>query len=394
MELPIIKLREKNNKRLESGHWWIFSNELEEVNKDIEKGAICKFAYSDGRACGVGFFNPNSLISGRLLVKNSFSLNENFTEERILRADNYRKNLNLGNSYRLFFGESDFIGGLIIDRYNDVFVVELMSAGADKLKEEVVKALYKNFSPKAVLIKRDHIYRNLEGLELKEDEIIGSMPENIFIEENGLKFKIDILKSQKTGWYFDQRENRSFLIPYFKGRKVMDLYCYSGSFSILASKSGADIVWGIDSSKLAIENAIENMKLNKITNEKVIFKEENSVNILDSLERGELPVKPDFILIDPPNFVRNKKNLNQAVKLYVKLLSKAANGVAQDGYIAFSTCSHHISYQIFNEIISKAAQITKRKMILLEYRSQAKDHPIIIGMPETVYLHFSLIKVI
>lgn len=390
--MEIIKLREPYNNRLKYGHWWLFSNELAEVRKDIKPGEICRFEYSNGSPCGAGFFNPHSLISGRLLVKNSYSLDEDFVKDRIAAAWEYRKALGQEKFCRLFFGESDFIGGLIIDKYDEVFCVELMSAGAELLSQKVVSALYDIFSPKAIIIRRSHQYRAMEALEIKEDEIVGKLPKKIILEENGCQYRVDLTGGQKTGWYFDQRENRKFLIPFFNGARVLDLYCYSGSFSILAAKNGAEIVWGADSSENAVELARENAKLNSIGENRAIFEKEDAEKMLDALEKNELPQKPDFVLLDPPNFIRSKKNSPQAIKLYARLLSKALKGVASGGYVAFSTCSQHITSQIFEDITKTASMLSGRKTFLLEHRYQAKDHPILLGMEETRYLNFALLK--
>lgn len=391
--METIKLKENVNNRLKYGHWWIFSNELAEIRKDIKPGELCRFEYPSKAPCGIGFFNPHSLISARLLVKNSYSLDENFVKDRILAAWEYRRSLGLDKFCRLFFGESDFIGGLIIDRYDEVFCVELLSAGAELLSQKIVSALYEIFSPRAIILKRSHQYRAMEGLEIKEDEIMGKLPSKIILEENSCRYKIDLISGQKTGWYFDQRENRKFLIPFFKGARVLDLYCYSGSFSILAAKSDAEIVWGVDSSESAINIARENIKLNSLSEDKIIFEKEDAEKMLDALEKDELPQKPNFILLDPPNFIRSKKNSPQAIKLYARLLSKAIKGVSSCGYVAFSTCSQHITSQIFEDILKTSSMMSNRKTILMEHRYQAKDHPILPGMEETRYLNFALLKV-
>ena len=173
---------------------------------------------------------------------------------------------------------------------------------------------------------------------------------------------------------------------------MLDLYCYSGAFSLVAAKNGAETVWGVDSSEKAVENAVYNAGLNKLPAEKIIFKEGDALEALNALEKGELPVKPDFVLLDPPNFVRSKKSLEQSKKLYVKILAQAQKGVGKNGLVAFSTCSHHVSQEIFKEILNKAAGVSRRKITLLELRMQAKDHPILIGMEETKYLNFALLR--
>lgn len=390
--MKTIKLKEKYIERLNS-HYWIFSNEIEKHDFSIQKGEICRVVYSDDSICGAGFYNPNSLISIRLLVKGTDQIDDDFFYTKIKQAKEYRKSLNIEESGRFFFGESDGIGGLIIDKYNDIITIEVMSAGAELYLEKIKDAVKAIFEPRSIVIFKDHPYRTLEGLKIEKTHIIGDLPSKIIIEENGGKFEVDILSSQKTGWYFDQRDNRKILIPYFKGRRVLDLYCYSGAFSIIAAKNGAIAVWGVDSSEKAIELAERNAKLNRVSS-KVIFKEESALKVLDALVKNELPEKPDFILIDPPNLVRNKKHIHQAKRHYIRILKSAIKGIEPNGLIAFSTCSQHVDDEIFSEIITTASVKSKRKVFIIETGMQAKDHPVICGMKETKYLRFVLLKVV
>jgi len=389
--MKTIKLKENYIERLNT-HLWIFSNEIDKHDFSVENGEIVKIEYSDGKTCGIGFYNPHSLISVRLLTLEE-KLSENFLEEKIKKAYLYRNELEIEDG-RMFFGESDGIGGLVIDKYGDVITMEILSAGVEKLKEDIMEVVKKIFLPKAIVVIKDHPYRMLEGLKIEQPEIIGKMPKSIIIEENGAKFQIDILNSQKTGWYYDQRDNREFLKPYFKGRKVLDLYCYAGAFSIIAAKNKAKMVWGVDSSEKAIEMAEKNKKLNKIPDSKLIFKKESAQKILDALLNKELPETPDFILLDPPNFVRNKKHLFEAKRLYIRLLKSAIKGVDKEGFVAFSTCSQHVSDEVFSEIIQTAANKARRKVFIINIGTQSKDHPILAGMKETKYLRFSLLKVL
>ncbi|MEW6013604.1 MAG: class I SAM-dependent rRNA methyltransferase, partial [Elusimicrobiota bacterium] len=375
--MKTIKLKENYIERLNT-HLWIFSNEIEKHDFSAENGEIVKIEYSDGKTCGIGFYNPHSLISVRLLTLEE-KLSENFLEEKIKKAYLYRNELEIEDG-RMFFGESDGIGGLVIDKYGDVITMEILSAGVEKLKEDIMEVVKKIFLPKAIVVIKDHPYRMLEGLKIEQPEIIGKMPKSIIIEENGAKFQIDILNSQKTGWYYDQRDNREFLKPYFKGRKVLDLYCYAGAFSIIAAKNKAKMVWGVDSSEKAIEMAEKNKKLNKIPDSKLIFKKESAQKILDALLNKELPETPDFILLDPPNFVRNKKHLFEAKRLYIRLLKSAIKGVDKEGLVAFSTCSQHVSDEVFSEIIQTAANKARRKLFIINIGTQSKDHPILAGM--------------
>ena len=388
-----LQLRADGGRRIAGGHLWVFSNELVTIDKTIEPGSICGLLYPDGKPAGTGFFNPRSLIAMRLLTGGALEPGSGFVLTRLRKALEYRKALGVERFCRLCYGESDGLPGLVIDRYGDYLVMEMLSAGAEKLKRQILDAVKELLNPKAVLIKNTHPFRTLEGLELYEENVFGEMPETVQIEENSLKFKVRLSGGQKTGWYFDQRENRAAMAPYFKGRKVLDLYTYLGGFAITAAASGAQNVWAVDSSQGAVDLAAENAALNGAA-DKIVFKKEDAERILSAAAAGELPERPDFILLDPPNLVRSKKHLHQASKLFTRLNAQALSALPEGGLLATSSCSHHISRGIFTEMLAMAAAKSGRKTVLLELRAQAKDHPILLNMQETEYLNFALLKVI
>lgn len=388
-----MKLKFSCEKRVRSGHPWIFSNELENLDRTIPPGEICGVLYNCGAPAGAGFFNPHSLIAVRLLNAGSLELEDNFVGARLKKALDYRKSLGVTESGRMFFGESDGLPGLIVDKYADILVAEIVSAGAELLKDTITKQLCALYKPKGLYYRNTHEFRKLEGLPLYNETAYGKVPQTALITENGLKYEVPLTSGQKTGWYFDQRENRAILAPWFRNRKVLDLYTYLGAFAVTAAAAGAKAAWGVDSSAAAVELAEKNARSNGLEG-KALFRKEDAERVLNALENGELPERPDFILLDPPNFVRGKKNLNQAARLLVKLNSKAMAGLGAGGLLAFSSCSHHISKEIFLEILSEAASRARRKAVLLELRAQAKDHPILLNMPETEYLHFALVKML
>ena len=388
-----MKLKREALRRRALGHAWVFSNELETIDTAIAPGTICGLLYPDGKPAGIGFFNPKSLIAVRLLAQNTLELPEDFIKERLAAALAYRETLGVDRACRLCFGESDGLPGLVVDRYGDSVVVELLSAGMELLKAEITAALIDLLRPRGIFYKNTHQFRELEGLKSYEETAFGTMPETSEIEENGLKYRIPMSGGQKTGWYFDQRENRAALVPFFAGRRVLDLHTYLGAFAITAARSGAAAVWGVDSSEKAIEAAEENAALNGVKG-KVIFRKEKAERLLEALEADQLPEKPDFILLDPPNIVRNKKNLPQALKMLSRMAGAALKALPKGGYLAVSTCSHHISRGVFVETLSTAAAKTGRRAMMVELRGQAKDHPILISMPETEYLHFALLRVV
>ncbi len=388
-----LKLKFSGERRLQQGHPWIFSNELEKIDTAIPAGRICAVVRNTGEPAGIGFFNPHSLIAVRLLKTGTLELEEDFVGGRLKRAMEYRKGLGITESGRMFFGESDGLPGLVVDKYRDILVVEIISAGAELLKDEITKHLRAIYKPRGIYYRNTHDFRTLEGLKLYTETAYGDVPASIQITEDGLKYDVPLTSGQKTGWYFDQSENRAFLKPYFKGRKVLDLYTYLGSFALTAAAAGAGMVWGVDSSAAIVAGAGKNAALNGLQ-DKVIFRKEDAERVLSGLQSGEMPEAPDFILLDPPNFVRGRKNLVQAAKLLVRLNSTAMAGLPPGGLLAFSTCSHHISREIFIDILSEAAAKAGRMAVLMELRAQAKDHPILLNMPETEYLHFALVKVL
>ncbi|MBR2865884.1 MAG: class I SAM-dependent rRNA methyltransferase [Elusimicrobiaceae bacterium] len=386
-----IKLKPKEHRRIAAGHYWIFSNEIDGLDTSIEPGSIVRVLDSDGNCIGTGFFNPHSLIAVRMIQKGPEPLPEDFIFQNLDTAYDYRKELGIRKYGRMCYGESDNMPGLIVDRYGDVLVVEILTAGMEKQKDAITAALKKIFKPKGILYRADSAFRTLEGLG-NTPEVVGDVPESVLIEENKVKYEVPLRVGQKTGYYYDQRENREFLKPYFKDKLVVDLYSYIGSFGITAALEGAAQVWGVDSSAAAVEFANKNAELNGVK-DLAIFQRDDAERILSAMKKKELPEQPDFVLLDPPAFAKSRKNLPQAVGLYVKLVKMALEGLEKGGYLAFSTCSHHISRELFMDIIRQGVSKSGKRAALLELRGQAKDHPILIGMPETDYLHFALLQV-
>lgn len=385
-----LEIKPGEERRIKAGHHWIFSNELVKVDKTVEPGSMCEVFNSKGEKIGTGYFNPNTLIAVRLLKKRG-RLEEDFIIKRLRKAYDYRKDMGYGNFCRLCNGEADGLDGLIIDRFGDYFSVDILTAGMDKLEPEIEKALTDLFEPKGIYFRNSSSFREMEGLNIKP-RMVGKVPEDVTVEQNGVKYEIPFIKGQKTGFYYDQSDNRDFLTPFFKNRIVLDLYCYVGSFAVKAAVSGAEEVYGVDSSQLAIDYAAMNAKINKV-GDIVKFQKEDSERALSYLRAGDFPVVPDMVILDPPNYVKSRKNFSQAKKHYIKMLEMAMEGVADDGLIVFSTCSHHILRETFIEIIRAASVNAEREVTLVELRGQAKDHPIMISMPETEYLHFALLHV-
>ncbi|HOX23734.1 MAG TPA: methyltransferase domain-containing protein, partial [Elusimicrobiales bacterium] len=299
--------------------------------------------------------------------------------------------LDLGRFCRLCYGESDGLPGLVVDSYGDVLSVEILTAGMERLKSDIEAALQALLSPKGIVYRNDSDFRTLEGLT-NLDAVTGTVPETVELEENGIKYLASPRSGQKTGFYYDQRENRRFLMPYFEGCKVLDLHCFTGGFALAAAKAGAEKAWGVDTSAQALELAKAAAEKNGFSN--VMFNKMDAEEMLYAAVNGELPENPDFILLDPPPLARSKKHLTHARKLYAKLNMLALRALPQGGYLATSSCSHHVSRALFEEILREALRKSGRQAFVLETRGQSKDHPVLAGMPETAYLNFMLLKVI
>ncbi len=391
--LLTVRLKPNEEKRILAGHAWVFSNEIESVTGAPGPGDAVVAETSRGALLGIGFYHPHSLIAWRLLSRRAEPLDLEFFKRRLGRAAQYRESLYPGlRSYRLCFGESDALPGLVIDRYEDVFVLELLSAGMERRLELIAQALEELFSPRGVYLKNDHPARSLEGLSLQSRVLSGEVPPRVQIEEGGLRFSVGLTEGQKTGFYFDQRDNRACLQPYFKGRNVLDLYSYVGAFALRAAKAGARQVFGLDSSAAAIGLARENAALNGLE-QLCHFDEGDAEEVLEAFGSSAQPFAPDFILLDPPSFAPSKKHLLKALRAYTRLNTAAARCLPPGGLLASSTCSHHVGREAFVGMLREATAKAGRSCRLLELRTQAKDHPILLAMPETQYLHFALLEV-
>lgn len=379
-----------------AGHAWIFSNEIEKVEGEPALGALAEVyaASSGGRFIGQAFYNPNSLIACRLVSSDKTPIDAGWFRAKLAAAIALRERTRPGETnYRLCFGESDGIPGLVVDRYGSYLVLQVLSAGVEARMDELKTALEELLQPRGIYLKNDHRARALEGLPAETKILSGSMPEKIQVVEGGLRFSTPLGEGQKTGFYFDQSENRQYLRPYFKDRVVLDLYSYVGAFGVNAAKFGAKAVLGIDSSALAVEHARENAELNGVA-EIAQFEEDDAEAALSAFAEGKQPFKPDMILLDPPSFVPSKKHLVKALRTYGKLNSQALRALPPGGLLATSTCSHHVSREIFVQMLRLAQAKAQRPVRMLALRGQASDHPILLAMPETEYLHFALLEVL
>lgn len=392
--LPELTLKPREEDRLLGGHLWVFSNEIAEHPKGLAPGALVRIASARGAFLGVGFYNPASLIAARVLSRQGEAPDARFFRERIAKALEYRRAAFPGEtSFRLCYGESDGLPGLLVDKYGDHLVAQVLSAGMDRCWSDVETALVELLSPKGILLRNDNELRRLEGLELGVRVAYGEVPDEIEIEEEGLRFRISPASGQKTGFYLDQRQNRRFLRTFFKGRSVLDLYCYVGAFAAAAAKAGAERVLGVDSSEAAIGHARASALLNGVE-ATCRFEKGDAEKVLSEVAESSKEGRPDFILLDPPNLAPNKKSLPKAIKAFERLNGLALKGLLRGGYLATSSCSHHVGREDFVGMLRAAARRSGKQVRLVALRGQSADHPVLLSMPETEYLNFALLQVI
>lgn len=384
------KLFLKNNseRKIRSGYLWVFSNELQSIPK-LPAGSIVELVDYNGKSFGYGFYNPNSLISVRLL-KYSEEIDFNFFKSRILSAKNYREqHLTELNNYRLIFGESDFLPGLVVDKFENSFVIQILSAGIEHFKSEIVKSLIEIFpDTDFILSKSNSKLREMEGLQLEDEVLFGKYPVIIQTIENKIKLEISLEDSQKTGYYLDQRYNRYQLRKLSKNKKVLDCFTNQGGFALNAAFGGASEITAVDSSVSALKNAERNAEIN---NFKINFVHDEVFNFLENAVKSNQ--KWDIVVLDPPAFTKNKKSVPVASAAYSKLNKLGLKCVNSGGYLVTSSCSQHIREEEYFGFIKNEAGKLKYNLKLLYRGTQPPDHPVLISMPETSYLKFFICSV-
>lgn len=386
-----IKIKKGKEKRVRSGHLWLFSNEIGDSFKKYRAGDIIDIYSHNGEFMGRGYINPFSLISARILTHKKEDIDTKFFYNRIMDAWMYRKKLYPDTkSCRVVFGESDFMPGLIVDKYENYLTVQTLSLGMDIRMNMILNAVEDIFHPDAIIERNDVAVRKLEGLEERKGILKGKLEDNVVISDDKFKFEVDVLNGQKTGFFFDQRENRHIIKKYAgKGDKVLDCFCYSGAWSIYAAGNGAGEVIGLDSSADAIKLANENAIINKFS-EKCRFKR---VDIFEELRRLVLTgEKFDIIILDPPAFVKSSSRIKEAVKGYKEINLQAMKLLRDNGILITCSCSYHIDRETFKDMLIQSASDSEKDFRILEFRGQAPDHPVLLSMKETEYLKCAVLQ--
>lgn len=386
-----IRLLAGRHKRAQLGHPWIFSNEMEMTPalKALTPGSPVAFSDASGQSLGTGFFNPHSLIAGRILSREGDDIDQSLIEAKLNRALSLRQRLYDQPYYRLVHAEADGLPGLIVDRYNDTIVLQPNAAGTDQLLDHIIGALEKVLSPSAILIKGDSTARRLEGLK-PDVRWVGSAPDGPQeIIEGGVKFLADLSDGQKTGWFFDHAANRALVARYAAGATVLDLYCYLGGFALQAAKQGATAVTGIDRSEQALTLALQSAEQNGLSQVCTFHKSA----VFDAVTELATDNKSyDIVVADPPAFVKSRKDLKAGARGYRKMARLAAQLVAPGGLLFVASCSHHVDMELFAQQIRRGLSDANRQGRILHSGGAGPDHPVHPHLPESAYLKFQLLQ--
>ena len=392
ISLPRIVLKRGREKPVLRGHPWIFSGAVARVEGEVSPGEVGGVYSQGGQFLGLGQINPRSQITVRLLTQKKEELGESFFGERISRAAVLREDWSRGrtNAYRVINGEGDFLPGLIVDRYGETLVLQCLTAGMDRLKEMLTHLLVKEFHPQSIYERSDVATRGEEGLAESSGLLYGKdVPEWIEIEEQGCRFRVNVRKGQKTGFYLDQRENRFALRRLSEGKKVLDCFSYTGAFSIHAASEGAKEVTLIDSSEEALAMAEEHFRLNRL--EKVPHRliRGDVFEIMRGLDPGY-----DIVILDPPPFAKKKGHLQSASRGYKDLNLWAFRLLNEKGLLFTFSCSHHMDWDLFQKIVFSAALDSGRTVQLIGRMGHPWDHPINLCHPEGEYLRGLICRVL
>lgn len=384
-----VKLKKGRDRSINRKHPWIFSGAIESTKDILENGETVDIISYDGKLLGYGSYSKHSQISVRVLTFNpDEKIDKQFMIRRITNSINYRKKnivQTLTNAYRLINGESDFLPGIIVDKYANILVCQFLSAGAEYWKKEIIEILANNFKPNGIYERSDAAVREKEGLESVSGVLFGNPPDDLVeILENGHKFLVDVKNGHKTGFYLDQRENRKLLSAYSFGKEVLNCFSYTGGFSVYAIKEGASKVTNVDSSADALELAEKIFVLNKINSTEFENVEDDVFKYLRKLRDSNKQF--DLIILDPPKFADSASQIEKASKGYKDINLLALKLLKKDGILFTFSCSGHIVPELYNKIIADAACDAGREVHILKYLTQSPDHTITTSFPEGLYL--------
>jgi 23S rRNA (cytosine1962-C5)-methyltransferase len=386
-----VILKRKISQRVANGHPWIYANEIDKIDDVIRGGEIVEVFSHDKKFIGKGYINPKSQITIRLLTRNrNDEINEEFFFQRLSQCRDFREKLGYTENYRLVFGEADSLPQLIIDKFNDYFVIQTLALGIDRWKPAIVNAINNIYSPKGIYERNDVPVRELEGLPQQKGFLSPPFDTNIIVKENGLKFHVDIENGQKTGYFLDQQDNRRAIQHIVKNARVFGAFTYTGSFEIHAAHYGAKSVVGLDISESAVLQANRNAELNHLAHI-CQFQTGNAFDVLNQWSREEKQF--DVVMLDPPAFTKSRETIEKAIAGYKEINLRGMKLLSPGGFLVTSSCTNLINPALFLQIIEMAAKDAKRKIRQVSYQTQSADHPVIPGIETTHYLKFLILEV-
>ena len=384
-----IFLKKNEEKRLLAGHSWVFANEVARIEGKDKNGALVTVCSFDGRFVGKGYINHASKILTRIFIRNQETDEGDFYYNRILECWEQRKALGYENCCRVVFGEADNLPALIVDKYADVLVIQCLSLGIHQRKKIIVDALVRIFNPTGIYERSDVSVRAKEGLPLEKGVLYGEVPDAVIIEENGLKMSVDVKNGQKTGYFLDQKENRFTLRRYAKNGTVLDCFCNSGGFSLNAALTAKEVT-AVDVSELALANVRTNAELNGLTNIHTV-----QADVFELLRQEKSAGKKyDVVVLDPPAFCKSANEVKDAYRGYKDINILGMKLVKSGGYLATCSCSHYMTFPLFEKMLGDAAKESGRRVRVIEMKTQAPDHPALLNEDETQYLKFFVLQVL
>ena len=385
-----LYLKRKIAQRIANGHPWIFNNEVEKIAGPVQAGDIVEVYFHDETFVGRGYINPQSQIIVRLLTRKKELIDADFFYKKISEAWLYRQKIGYTENCRLVFGEADGLPALIIDKFNDYFVIQTLALGMDLWKPAIVDALNTIFKPKGIYERNDVPVRELEGMAQEKNFLSNPFPTEIIINENGLQFHVNIETGQKTGYFLDQQDNRRAIQHIVKGADVLGAFTYTGTFEIHAAHYGAKSVLGIDISEQAVAQANRNAALNKLDHI-AKFEAMNAFDVLKVWAKEQR--KYDVVMLDPPAFTKSRSNIEKAITGYKEINLRGMKLIKNGGFLVSSSCTNLVSPELFLQTIEMAAKDARKRIRQVVFNAQSSDHPVIWGMDNTHYLKFLIVEV-
>lgn len=396
MAYAVVNLKKGEGRTLKSGGMWVYDNEIAGIDGDFVNGDMVEVHDFDGYFMGYGFINTNSRITVRIMARYKENvIDDAFLERRVRAAVDYRRNTIDMSSCRLIFGEADFLPGIVIDKFSDVLVVQSLAMGIDRMKLTIVELVKKvlaqyGMNIRGVYERSDAKVRLNEGMERVKGFIGEPFDTKVLIEENGVKYYVDVKDGQKTGFFLDQKLNRRAIWSMAKDARVLDCFTHTGSFALNAAKAGAKSVLGVDASELAVSQARENAVLNGVE-DRVVFQCADVFELLPELE--EAGEKFDLVILDPPAFTKSRNSIKNAARGYREINVRGMKLVRDGGYLATCSCSHFMEPDLYARTIHEAARGARKRLRQIEYKTQAPDHPILWSADESLYLKFYIFQV-